>query len=741
MKARWSFRLLALGVALRASAALADDTESLESALSQSVVTTASTQAESASSAPATSSTLTAEEIQTYGIRSLDEAIQFLAVGLVVSDPLRTPDLGARGVLLPGDDGKHFLLLVDGHSINDPLYGAARFDQGAGIPIDVIDRIEVIVGPGSVLYGSNAMLGVINVITKLEKDYRGGHVFGEYEWDRSARAGAGAGFHFDLFGERAELTAAVEYYRRFGPDLSFDLQAPLASGVNGVTPTYRRGGPADGIWGGEVKDAYFADAPMGTLRLRVADFDFSVLASAYRRGIPYTYGLVDVDFDDRESYELDRALRFDLKHYAAASAFLQLTSRVYADGFDYQRRVNRDALQGCFRSSFQTCQYYTAGRARWAGIEERVSLNWLKDSSLVTLIGLDARMRWVSAKEDARNFDTGQPFTSSTGVVDASAGLLSPYVQQTYKPNLWLDLNAGARLDVEERISPIVSPRGAVALRPFELTTTKVVYSQAFRAPTWNETSVGTIRQARSTDLEPETVRSIEGSVEQRFGTQRLMFGVYRTWWENLVEARALTGAERGELQSRGELPISAVNVVQYRNVATLNNYGYNASFEGTLAGGRLGYGVNATAAYARRDSGQGAQPLPAAPAFFGNARIAYKAGGYAPTPALAASYMNERLVDRPYLAGWSNTPTAPALAELRATLTGLVPGVRGLGYRLSGTYATASDSAYTAGNVPEIINPIDVPTLAPIDQYSVFFGLRYDFATGEAFAEGEDSP
>ncbi len=55
----------------------------------------------------------------------------------------------------------------DGHAINEPLFGTARFDRGAGIPLEMVDHIEVILGPGSVLYGSNAMLGVINVITKL----------------------------------------------------------------------------------------------------------------------------------------------------------------------------------------------------------------------------------------------------------------------------------------------------------------------------------------------------------------------------------------------------------------------------------------------------------------------------------------------------------------------------------------------------------------------------------------------
>src|SRR5688572_4633510 len=183
--------LLCISPALPRSA-LAEEAGDLRAVLSENVITTASTSSQTASTAPATSVTLTAEDLRLYGIRSLDEAINFLSLGLTASDPLRTPDVGSRGVLLPADSGKHFLVLVNGHALNDPLYGAARFDSGAGVPIDLIDHIEVIVGPGSVLYGSNAMLGVINVITKRAGDYQGGHLLGDYEIGRSARGGAGA---------------------------------------------------------------------------------------------------------------------------------------------------------------------------------------------------------------------------------------------------------------------------------------------------------------------------------------------------------------------------------------------------------------------------------------------------------------------------------------------------------------------------------------------------------------------
>lgn len=719
------------GLLSAAGAARADDTRALQALLSQDIVTTASTQAESASSAPGTSVTLRADDLRVYGVRTLSEAVEFLALGLVSANNLKTPDLGARGVLLPGDNGKHFLLLIDGHAVNDALYGAARFDEGLGIPLEIVDRIEIVVGPGSVLYGSHAMLGVINVFTKSEKTYRGGHVYGEYELGRSARTGAGAGFHFDVFGERAEVTTAFEYFRRFGPNLNFDEQF-VPEGVGGDPPIFRRGGPGDGVWGGTLREAYFSEAPTGTLRLRIGDFDVTAMASLYRRGIPYTSGIADVDFDDPESEELDRALRFDIKHLAMPSSRVQLTSRAYADGFDYQRRVNRDALQGCARSAIRTCQYYTAGRARWVGLEERLSVNWLESNELVTVLGVDARMRWVSAKEDALNFDTGEAFASSVGIVDDSAGIVSPYVQQTYHPNKWLDLNAGARLDIDERFTAILSPRGAVAFTPFDFTTLKAVYSQAFRSPTWDETDTSGYRQARGSGLDPEIVRSVESSIEQRIATQRLMFGVFRTSWENMIVPTLLTPSERSVLQSRGELPITAVDVTQHRNVATLTNFGYNASYDGTLLDGALAYGLNTTAAFARRDTGAGDQPLEGAPRFFGNARVSYAPGGFAPTPALAVSYVHERLVDRAY-ANWPTLHTAGPAAHFRATVTGRVPGLTGVSYRLSGSYNTAERGAYVAGKVPGVLYRPTEPVLIPVDRYTAFLTLRYDFASGQA--------
>src|SRR6185312_8323304 len=58
------------------------------------------------------------------------------------------------------------LLLVDGHRINDPLYDEGEFERTLPIDIDLIDRVEIVRGATSSLYGTNAMLGVVNVITR-----------------------------------------------------------------------------------------------------------------------------------------------------------------------------------------------------------------------------------------------------------------------------------------------------------------------------------------------------------------------------------------------------------------------------------------------------------------------------------------------------------------------------------------------------------------------------------------------
>lgn len=741
MSARCSL-LIACVVALACEAtARADDTTDIQSLLNEHVIVTATSTAQSASSAPALSTTITSEDIRQYGFRSIADAISFMSLGVIIGDPLRTPDIGARGVMFENDDGKHFLLLINGHAINDPLYGAARFDQGAGIPIDLVDHIEVVVGPGSVLYGSNAMMGVINVITKSASDYTGVHVVADDEPGRSFRVGAGTGFAFKLFGAPSEVTGAVEYYDRYGPSLSFPDQKFQFIGTES---NYHFGpGLPVGVWGGTVNQAYFTQAPSGVVRVRSGDFEVNLFANMYRRGLPYSTNATNVEFNDNQSSELDRALRVEMRHQATLSTLAQLTSRVYADSFDYQKRVNADSYLACLDGTASICQLYDAGVARWAGIEERMTLNWLHDQSLVTTLGVDARDRWVGAKENRIDFGTGQ-LLGPASRVDETGGIVSPYVQQTYNPAEWLDMNAGARLDIDSRFSPVLSPRAAVAVRPFEETTLKLIYSQAFRAPTWSETSLSNFEVAPSPDVRPETVRSVEASVEQRAGTQRLLFGVFRTWWSDLIESAPITPAALTELQNQGIAPRIVIDLNQSTNVASIDNYGWNGGWEGSGLERRLRYGSNVTGAFTRLNQGGVSAPPIVAPQIFGNAHVSYVLGGYLPTAALAVYAMGPRPADRTAPTG-ALLPAAPPLADLHGALTGRLP-IPGLAYVLTADYLTASHGPYTAGPTYAAATSIMLmratafppPSFAPIDQFRVMVGLRFDLG---AAAEAKDVP
>src|SRR6185436_7034957 len=122
-----------------AGLARADDAADLAGLLAEPVVSGASKSAEVASDAPATTSVLTASDMRRYGIRSLAEAIDFLGMGVVTQDPLHSVEAGSRGVLLTGDFGDHFLVVVDGHVLKEPWNGTAYYEQGLALPLELID--------------------------------------------------------------------------------------------------------------------------------------------------------------------------------------------------------------------------------------------------------------------------------------------------------------------------------------------------------------------------------------------------------------------------------------------------------------------------------------------------------------------------------------------------------------------------------------------------------------------------
>jgi outer membrane receptor protein involved in Fe transport len=121
--------------------------------------------------APAVITVLTSEDIQASGWRNVVDLLRY-TVGIDINDNGHSPDLGIRGLNPSMSFGDKLQILVDGHNMVWRQFNR-NYINPSWVSIDNIRRIEIIRGPGSALWGANAMSGVINIITKSGHDLQG----------------------------------------------------------------------------------------------------------------------------------------------------------------------------------------------------------------------------------------------------------------------------------------------------------------------------------------------------------------------------------------------------------------------------------------------------------------------------------------------------------------------------------------------------------------------------------------
>lgn len=126
------------------------------------IVVTATRSQRNVKDVPASVTVITADEIKKMDVTSIDQVL-IRSAGIYVSR-LRGMANPTTGVAMRGFSGaSQTLVLMDGVPLNDSYSGVVRWSS---IPVDSVERIEIVKGPGSTLYGSQAMAGVINIITK-----------------------------------------------------------------------------------------------------------------------------------------------------------------------------------------------------------------------------------------------------------------------------------------------------------------------------------------------------------------------------------------------------------------------------------------------------------------------------------------------------------------------------------------------------------------------------------------------
>lgn len=699
------------------AAAAPSDTTDLEGLLDASVVSGASRGAEVSSSAPATTTTITAEELMRFGVKTLDEAIDWLSMGMVNEHPLPTTELNVRGMLLTGDYGNHVLLVVDGHPLNEQWGGTAYFDRSAALPIELIDHIEVILGPGSVMYGSNAMMGVINVVTKRAKDVGGLHLVLESDLPFSLRGAAGGGVEFDLFGSKAELTGQIDYYGFKGPVQEFGPQPYGEDSVTGEPKKYGPDGPY-GVWGGKSAKSWYAQIPSAHLRFQVGGLQLMVRGAFSKRAEPGAWG----DFDNPDSWELDRWFSVDLRYRRTLTSLLSLTAHGYFDWYTYTQNAPSAAPEGCLEGQLMGCTYVLDGHSRWGGVEVAAAFNWLDSGRLVTNLGLGGQLRYVSMTQLYFDHATGESPTVPGDYRHLEGGFYA-YLEQTARISHWVNINLGARYDWDQRTKDHLSPRAAVTFTPWTGGALKLIYAEAYRGPTAFESYYADPTWfIESTDLRPEVVRSLELSAEQRLGTQRLFVSLFRSWWLDMIAEDAATAEELQAAKDAGKLQPDLDEASRYRNVDKLDSYGLNLGLDGTLTQ-HFRWGFTLTWAKSWRTLADGTEsPLVAAAPVFGNARISYDFAGPYPSAGIVVRWISSRPSDSE-----EEVPTeTPGGVEIRLALSGPFPFIPGLSYRLTATLGSMDSAPYTIGPLHAPTDGFEQVELSPLRRWAGALTLQY---------------
>lgn len=160
--------------------------------------------------APGLVTVITREEIQSSGARSLVDVLSLVPEFEFGADVQGNLGLGVRGNW--GNEGK-VLLMWDGQVYNETLYSTIQFDR---FPVDQIEEIEIIKGPGSVIYGGFAELAVINIKTRQAASLRGSEIYAALGTGGSAARYAGYSFGRIFRGGEISAKAFAGTARRSG---------------------------------------------------------------------------------------------------------------------------------------------------------------------------------------------------------------------------------------------------------------------------------------------------------------------------------------------------------------------------------------------------------------------------------------------------------------------------------------------------------------------------------------------
>jgi outer membrane receptor for ferrienterochelin and colicins len=471
--------------------------------------------------------------------------------------------------------------LIDGNQAGGSAK-TARGTQQYMMPIELVDHIELVIGPGSVIYGNSAMLGVINVVTRTAGSLEDVQVVAQASggtpadyWSRNlgwgelwGRAAAYGSTRFQLgndpfelvwhFGARSDRQQGRSVWRPVSG------QDPFVAHVDAYT--------REDVFNRDHRARLFGRAKWGNWTL------LSWIAGSFGGGTGPIAGTGASNYFESE-YGLDGTWRKPIGTRG------DLSLRTYAVVFDTRATTVPEVLDAprCLTAvgtspCNDTIQYISIKPY----IEPIFTFDWEQDGSHVSTLGMQA-------------FVDGSVITSGVEASDGSNSLIdAPIIAPlanvaAYGQHIWRGgfgtLNVGIRGDVGV-LGAAISPRAAYSKSFWKDGTLKFIFSTGFRTPALVERYLEIENFLTSNpDIKPERVYSAEIDLAQRLGRQKLQVSLFSSYWSGLISIRGVN--------------VGGVSLSQFANQRNVLSAGVNVGLQGEQ--GPFDWGLSLNYAPGRR--------------------------------------------------------------------------------------------------------------------------------------------
>ncbi|MGI3129543.1 TonB-dependent receptor domain-containing protein [Halopseudomonas pachastrellae] len=483
---------LACAIALATFCSAAQAADSSESITLDTMVVTAAATEQSLRDAPASITVLTEEDIKRTPATDLADLL-----GRVAGVTLQRAGNTVPGVQIRGFDQAYTLILIDGRRVNSTSASFRGNDYDTGwVPVDMIERIEVVRGPMSSLYGSDAIGGVVNIITKKATDSWHGSLSTTYIAQEQEDAGDTSKYAASLSGPLSEQLLVKLYG-------ASDRRAADADDINDSgragTP-YRKNTSANGELTWLINDNHDLSLNLDTSRRNHDDFVLRRDAAALTHHGYYSFGDSQVSLQFDETRNLDGTV----------------------SGQKNPNKANTWTAQG--------------------------HINLPIGDSRLSLGG-----EWKQEElEDAANL-SGAPGSATYGQ-DPTTEVETQAAFVEYEMPLFdsLSLTLGNRFDHHENFGGHNSPRAYLVWHSTDHLSFKGGWAKAFRAPTllqnsdnWGSVSCGSATDGcyivGSSELEPETSTSRELAMLLSYDSWDASLTVFRNDLKDMIDIDSRT--------------------------------------------------------------------------------------------------------------------------------------------------------------------------------------------------------